>query len=73
MKPWILDNDQSKKYQYAATSDKQIILTNNTIVKQIEWNQLPNDNRNYVNLHAANTAVENESQRKLILISLYII
>ena len=64
MHPWIQDNKQSKEFQYAATSDKQIILTDRTVVRHIDWTSMPEDNRQYSFLSTAAKATKDQGKQK---------
>ena len=39
--PFVVQNEQSAKYQKDATSDKQIVLTDKTGIKRASWTDLP--------------------------------
>ena len=62
---WILNNDQSKKYQDDATSEKQIILTNKAIINYAEPNQMPTDTHQYSTLLMATNTSEDHGKSAL--------
>ena len=41
LQPYVTDNEHTAKYQYMATSTKQIVLTNRTLIQPAEWSQIP--------------------------------